>query len=246
MRRAGGGARYTSPVHAIATELLSKSFERGRFAVRDVTLRVRTGEMLALMGPSGCGKTTLLRLIAGLEKPDEGRILIGDKNAAKLRPHERDVALVFQNHALYPHLTMKRNLTFPLRMRGVAKAAREARALETARLLRIDRLLDRKPGDLSGGERQRAAVARALVRGAACVLFDEPLSNLEHELRCQLQREIRELQRTLGFTAIWVTHDQAEAQAMGDRILLMKEARLLDEQTTDNPHEGPPASAGTQ
>ncbi len=197
-----------------------------RPALTDLDLDVARGEVVALVGPSGCGKSTTLRLVAGLDRPDRGSIRIGERDVARVPPQDRDVAMVFQGFALYPHLKVRDILAFPLRMRRVARAERERRVLETARLLDIERLLERRPGQLSGGEQQRVAMGRAIIRQPQVFLFDEPLSNLDASLRATLRVELGKLLRRLGATALYVTHDQAEAMTLGHRIAVLREGRL--------------------
>jgi len=196
-------------------------------AVNDVSLEVSDGEFVALLGPSGCGKTTTLRLIAGLEVPNEGRILIGDKEVTKLPPRDRDIAMVFQDYALYPHMTLLDNIGYPLKVRGVAKPDITARVTEVATELQIGDLLERRPGQVSGGQQQRASVARALVHQAQVFLFDEPLSNLDAKLRLEARAFLKHLQQEVGVTAVYVTHDQAEAMALADRIAVMNYGRVM-------------------
>ncbi|ADV65391.1 ABC transporter ATP-binding protein [Desulfurococcus mucosus] len=199
-------------------------------AVDHVTLSINDGEFFALLGPSGCGKTTTLRLIAGLEYPDEGSIYIGDRDVTRLHPRNRDVAMVFQNYALYPHMTVFENIAFPLEVRrrelGLTRDDIRRMVVETARFLGIDHLLDRRPGQLSGGQQQRVALARALVRKPKVWLLDEPLSNLDAKLRLLMRAELKRLQKTLGITTVYVTHDQAEAMTMADRIAVMDKGRV--------------------
>jgi multiple sugar transport system ATP-binding protein len=192
-------------------------------ALLDVTLDVQPGECLVLLGPSGCGKTTLLRLLAGLETPNLGRIYIGDRVVNDVPPPERDVAMVFQNYALYPHLTVFDNIAFPLRARRLPGAEMEPRVRAAAQRLGLTELLERKPAQLSGGQQQRVALARAIVRNPVVYLMDEPLSNLDAQLRGQTRTELKRLQQELGTTTLYVTHDQAEAMTMGARIALLKE-----------------------
>jgi multiple sugar transport system ATP-binding protein len=191
-------------------------------ALRDLSLDVRPGECLVLLGPSGCGKTTLLRLVAGLEKPDAGRILIGERVVNDVPPPERDVAMVFQNYALYPHFTVFDNIAFPLRARRQPAAGIGPRVREAAARLGLEALLERKPAQLSGGQQQRVALARAIVRNPVVYLMDEPLSNLDAQLRVQTRTELKRLQQELGTTTLYVTHDQAEAMTMGARIALLE------------------------
>jgi len=182
---------------------------------------VNEGEFLILVGPSGCGKTTALRMVAGLEETSGGEIYIGDREVTHLPPVERDVAMVFQNYALYPHMTVEDNILFPLRQKGVKKAAAREQAREVAKLLAIEELMHRKPRALSGGQRQRVAIGRALVRRPRAFLMDEPLSNLDAKLRVQMRAELLSLHKQVGITTIYVTHDQTEAMTLGDRVVVM-------------------------
>ena len=186
-----------------------------------IDLRVAEGEMIVVVGASGCGKSTLLRIVAGLEEPTAGRVRIGGRDVTALEPADRDVAMVFQNYALYPHMTVERNMAYGLRIRGLPKPEIARRVREAAELLGIGALLDRRPRQLSGGQRQRVAMGRAIVREPALFLFDEPLSNLDARLRVQMRAEIRRLQRRLGVTSLFVTHDQTEAMTLGDRLVVM-------------------------
>ncbi|AUX49113.1 sugar ABC transporter ATPase [Sorangium cellulosum] len=197
-----------------------------RPALAGLTLEVEDGELLVLVGPSGCGKSTALRLIAGLDTPDGGAVAIGGRDVGRVAPEDRDVAMVFQGYALYPHMTARDIMGFPLRMREVPKAERARRVEEAAALLGIGHLLDRRPGELSGGERQRVAMGRAIVRAPAAFLFDEPLSNLDAALRAELRVELAALVRRLGTTSVYVTHDQVEAMTMGDRIAVLRAGEL--------------------
>jgi multiple sugar transport system ATP-binding protein len=200
---------------------LTKRFDTTT-AVDDLTIEVEDGEFLVLVGPSGCGKTTALRMLAGLEEITAGRILIGDRVVNNVAPGARDVAMVFQSYALYPHMTIYDNLAFSLRNRKLPKKEIERRVNDAAEVLELDGLLKRKPRQLSGGQRQRVALGRAIVREPAAFLMDEPLSNLDAALRVQTRAEILKLQRRLGTTTIYVTHDQVEAMTMGDRIAVMR------------------------
>ena len=202
-------------------------------AVNDLTLVVESGEFVVLLGPSGCGKTTTLRLIAGLEQPDAGEIWIGDKLVNDVDPSKRDVAMVFQSYALYPHMSVSGNIEFPLKMLRVPKEERRKKVSEVASLLGIKDLLNRKPSQLSGGQQQRVALARALVRNPKVFLMDEPLSNLDAKLRVRMRFELKKLQRRLGITTIYVTHDQVEAMTMADRIAVLNEGRLQQYGTPD-------------
>jgi multiple sugar transport system ATP-binding protein len=210
----------------VAVKDLVKKFGRVT-AVDHVSFEVRDGEFLVLLGPSGCGKTTTLRLIAGLERPDAGEIYIGDRLVNDLPPKDRDVAMVFQNYALYPHMKVYDNIAFPLKIRGLPREEIERRVREVAALLHIQELLDRYPRQLSGGQQQRVALARALVRQPQVFLLDEPLSNLDAKLRVYMRAELKRLQRELGVTTIYVTHDQAEAMTMADRIAVMNEGKIM-------------------
>src|SRR4051812_44306870 len=186
-----------------------------------VDLTVGDGEMIVIVGASGCGKSTLLRLVAGLETPTTGAIRIDGRDVTPLEPAERDIAMVFQNYALYPHMTVAQNMAYGLRIRGLPRAEIDRRVQESAGLLGIGALLDRRPRQLSGGQRQRVAMGRAIVREPKLFLFDEPLSNLDAKLRVQMRAEIRRLQRRLGVTSLYVTHDQVEAMTLGDRLVVM-------------------------
>jgi len=195
-------------------------------AVDDVTLEAKDKEFLILLGPSGCGKTTVLRCIAGLEKPDEGEIYIGDRLVNDLDPKERDIAMVFQTYALYPHMTVFNNLAFPLENMKVPKDQIAKKVKEVAKLLEIEPLLERKPKQLSGGQQQRVALGRAIVREPKVFLMDEPLSNLDAKLRVYMRAELKKLQEELGITMVYVTHDQVEAMTMGDKIAILKDGVL--------------------
>ncbi|MEM2790071.1 MAG: ABC transporter ATP-binding protein [Candidatus Bathyarchaeia archaeon] len=190
-------------------------------AVKNLSLEVKDREFLVLLGPSGCGKTTTLRCIAGLEYPDEGEIYIGDKLVNDLPPKDRDIAMVFQSYALYPHMSVFDNIAFPLKIRKFPRDEIEKRVKEVAEMLRISHLLDRKPKQLSGGERQRVALGRAIVRKPQVFLMDEPLSNLDAKLRVYMRAELKKLQKELGVTTVYVTHDQVEAMTMADKIAIM-------------------------
>ena len=195
-------------------------------ALAALDLEAAEGELLVLVGPSGCGKSTALRLVAGLDTPDAGTIRVDGRDMKGVPPQDRDVAMVFQGYALYPHLSARDNIAFPLRMRGVHPAERRRRVDEAAAMLGLSALLDRRPGELSGGERQRVAMGRAIVRSPLVFLFDEPLSNLDAALRAELRVEIAALVRRLGVTSLYVTHDQTEAMTMGDRIAVLRQGEL--------------------
>jgi len=195
-------------------------------ALRTLDLDVPDHSFLALLGPSGCGKTTALRILAGLEQPSAGRVLIGDRDVTRLQPRDRDVAMVFQSYALYPQMTVAENIAYPLRIRKVPADERDRRVGEVAAALEVDHLLDRRPRQLSGGQRQRIALARAIVRSPAAFLMDEPLSNLDARLRLSMRGEIKRLCHRLGATTLYVTHDQAEALTMADRIAVLRDGAL--------------------
>ncbi len=211
----------------VAFEQATRRFEgQDRPAVDGIDLEVADGEFLVLVGPSGCGKSTTLRMLAGLEDVDAGRILIGDRDVTRMPPKERDIAMVFQNYALYPHMTVAENMGFALRIAKVSKADIRQRVAEAADLLGLTEFLDRKPKALSGGQRQRVAMGRAIVRSPQVFLMDEPLSNLDAKLRVQTRTQIAALQRRLGTTTVYVTHDQVEAMTMGDRVAVLKDGVL--------------------
>ena len=205
----------------IVFDSVGKSYGIGAPAVRDLTMTISDGEFLVLVGPSGCGKSTVLRMIAGLEEITQGRLSIGGRVVNDLAPRDRDVALVFQSYALYPHLTVEDNIGFGLRVRGTPRAEIARKVRETAKLLELEPYLGRKPSQLSGGQRQRVAMGRALARSPQAFLMDEPLSNLDARLRAQMRAEIASMQKMSGITTVYVTHDQVEAMTMGDRIAVM-------------------------
>jgi multiple sugar transport system ATP-binding protein len=227
-------------VPAVILQDLTKTFERaGRAALEALSLVVEDGEFLVLLGPSGCGKTTALRCIAGLEEPTAGAIRIGERDVTHVAPGERDIAMVFQNYALYPHLTVRRNIAFALEMRRLPRAEIARRVADVAGRLGLADLLDRRPGELSGGQRQRVALGRAIVREPAVFLFDEPLSNLDAQLRSELRGELLALHRALRATMIYVTHDQVEAMTMGSRVAVLHEGRLRQLGTPRDVYERP-------
>jgi len=195
-------------------------------ALEALDLLVPDGAFLVMLGPSGCGKTTALRILAGLELPDSGSVLLGERNVTRLQPRDRDIAMVFQSYALYPHYTVRQNIEYPLTLRSVPKQQRRQSAEQVAELLEIGHLLDRRPRQLSGGQRQRVALARAIVREPACFLMDEPLSNLDAKLRASMRGELKRLQKRLVATTIYVTHDQAEATTMADLVAVLKDGVL--------------------
>jgi multiple sugar transport system ATP-binding protein len=201
---------------------VDKSFDNVR-VLESIDLQAIDGEFLVLLGPSGCGKTTALRIVAGLETPTAGRVYIGGTDVTKWAPRERDVAMVFQSYALYPHMSVEQNIGYPLKIRGLGDAERKAAVAAVAESLEVGHLLSRRPRQLSGGQRQRIALARAIVREPAAFLMDEPLSNLDAKLRLSMRGEIKRLQKRLGTTTLYVTHDQAEAMTMADRVCVMKD-----------------------
>src|SRR3954447_6767716 len=212
---------------AIQMSHIAKQYGDGFPAVNDVSLDIHHGEFMILVGPSGCGKSTLLRMIVGLEDITSGDMVIGGKRVNDLAPRDRNLAMVFQNYALYPHLTVYENIAFPLRLKGgVPESEIDAKVREASSTLELDEHLDRKPGNLPGGQRQRVAMGRAIVRQADAFLFDEPLSNLDAKLRGQMRTEIARLQKRLGITTVYVTHDQTEAMTLGDRVAVLKRGIL--------------------
>jgi multiple sugar transport system ATP-binding protein len=219
-------------VTAVRLESISKVYPDGTRAVSDLDLDIDDGELLVLVGPSGCGKTTALRMVAGLEEVSSGRILIGDRDVSRVPSRDRDVAMVFQSYALYPHLDVGENIGFGLKLRKLPKAEIKERVHKVAEILGLEDLLDKKPRNLSGGQRQRVAMGRAIVREPRAFLMDEPLSNLDAKLRVQMRAEIARIQGRLGVTTIYVTHDQTEAMTLGDRVAVMKKGVL---QQVDRP-----------
>ncbi len=218
---------------------LGKTFPNGFEAVRDVNLEVADGEFLVLVGPSGCGKSTTLRMVAGLEEATCGEIWIGDRKVNNVGPGDRDIAMVFQNYALYPHMSVHQNMAFGLKMRRTPKAEIENRVRDAAAILSIESLLERRPRELSGGQRQRVALGRAIVREPKVFLFDEPLSNLDAKLRVQMRAEIARLHQRLKTTILYVTHDQIEAMTLGDRIALMDRGAIQQVDTPMNIYQRP-------
>jgi sn-glycerol 3-phosphate transport system ATP-binding protein len=210
----------------VVMDRLGKTYAGGVQALEGVSLDIADGEFVVLVGPSGCGKSTLLRMVAGLETITEGELSIGARVVNRLEPAERDIAMVFQNYALYPHMTVYNNLAYGLRNRRIPYDEIDRRVRDAARILEIDRFLDRKPRNLSGGQRQRVAMGRAIVRDPQVYLFDEPLSNLDAKLRVQMRVEIKQLQRRLRTTTLYVTHDQLEALTLGDRLVVMNGGRI--------------------
>jgi multiple sugar transport system ATP-binding protein len=213
-------------VSRIVLEGITKRYQDGTTAVRSLDLSIADGELMVLVGPSGCGKTTALRMVAGLEEITEGTILVDGQPVNDMEPRDRDIAMVFQSYALYPHLTVRDNMAFSLKYRKTPKQEIQRRVEEAARILELDELLSRKPRQLSGGQRQRVAMGRAIVRQPRAFLMDEPLSNLDAKLRVQMRAEIAKLQRSLGTTTIYVTHDQTEAMTLGSRVAVLRHGVL--------------------
>jgi multiple sugar transport system ATP-binding protein len=214
----------------ISLDRVTKTFGQVA-AVDDVSLEIADGEFIVLVGPSGCGKSTLLRMIAGLEEVDEGQVFIGGKDVTELAPRRRDIAMVFQTYALYPHLTVRQNIGYGLKVRRTGKAETKRRVDEVAALLGLDGLLDRRPSQLSGGQRQRVAMGRAIVREPKAFLMDEPLSNLDAKLRVGMRASLAQLHARLGVTTVYVTHDQTEAMTLGQRVAVMRDGRILQVDT---------------
>ncbi|CAM3440243.1 sn-glycerol-3-phosphate ABC transporter ATP-binding protein UgpC [Hydrogenibacillus schlegelii] len=224
---------------SVVLKNVTKRYPNGFVAVKNVSLTVEDGEFVVLVGPSGCGKSTTLRMIAGLEDITEGELYIGDRLVNDVPPKDRDIAMVFQNYALYPHMTVYDNMAFGLKLRKVPKDEIRRRVHEAARILAIEHLLDRKPKALSGGQRQRVALGRAIVREPQVFLMDEPLSNLDAKLRVQMRAEIIKLHERIGATTIYVTHDQTEAMTMGDRIVVMKDGVIQQASTPEAVYHRP-------
>jgi multiple sugar transport system ATP-binding protein len=224
---------------SITLDGMDKVYENGFHAVHKLSLDIKDGEFLVLVGPSGCGKSTALRMIAGLESITSGKLEIGDNDVTDLEPKDRDIAMVFQSYALYPHLTVRDNIAFPLKIRKMDKAEIDTRVNEAADILELTENLDRRPGQLSGGQRQRVAMGRAIVRQPACFLMDEPLSNLDAKLRVQMRSEISRLQRKLQTTTVYVTHDQVEAMTMGDRVAVLNAGVLQQVDSPQNLYDNP-------
>jgi len=223
----------------VVLDNVNKVYENGFHAIHDLSLEIRDKEFLVLVGPSGCGKSTALRMVAGLETITDGELRIGDRVVNDVEPKDRDIAMVFQNYALYPHMTVYDNIGFALKLAKVPKAEIDSRVRKAAEVLELTANLDRKPGQLSGGQRQRVAMGRAIVRQPAAFLMDEPLSNLDAKLRVQMRAEIAGLQRELGVTTLYVTHDQIEAMTMGDRVAVIKDGYLQQVDTPQNLYDRP-------
>src|SRR5881398_1016800 len=226
-------------VAEINLDNVSKVFSGGVVAVDGVSLTIASGEFLVLVGPSGCGKSTLLRMIAGLEEATEGTISIGGRDVTDLPPRARDIAMVFQSYALYPHMTVRQNLGYGLKVRKTPKAEIEARIDRVARVLRLEDLLDRRPAALSGGQRQRVAMGRAIAREPQAFLMDEPLSNLDAKLRVGMRASLAQLHERLRVTTVYVTHDQTEAMTLGQRVAVMRDGRLLQIDAPQRLYEEP-------
>lgn len=218
---------------------VSKSFQKKVNTIEQLNLTIPDGELVALLGPSGCGKSTTMLMIAGIYKPNGGTILFDDKSVIDLEPKDRNIGMVFQSYALYPHMTVLENIAFPLKQMKVQKDERNRRAIEAAKKVHLDTLLERKPSELSGGQQQRVALARAIVKEPSVLLLDEPLSNLDARLKIEMREEIRRLQKELGITTLMVTHDQEEAMAMADRIAVMKEGKIVQYSTPTDLYEQP-------
>src|SRR5215218_2503677 len=223
----------------ITLDNITKRYPDGYEAVRDMTLAVEDGEFVILVGPSGCGKSTALRMVAGLEDITEGELRIGGEVVNDRAPKDRDVAMVFQNYALYPHMSVRDNMGFALKLRGVDNAEIDQKVQEAARILDLEQHLDRKPSQLSGGQRQRVAMGRAIVRDPAAFLMDEPLSNLDAKLRVQMRTEVSRIQQRLGTTTVYVTHDQTEAMTLGDRVAVMRAGELQQVDTPKKLYDEP-------
>ena len=223
----------------VSMEKLNKVYENGFHAVKDLSIDIADGEFMVLVGPSGCGKTTALRMVAGLEDITSGILRIGGKEANDETPKERDIAMVFQNYALYPHMTVAENIGFALKLRKLPKDQLNAKVKEAADILGLTEWLDRKPGQLSGGQRQRVAMGRAIVREPSVFLMDEPLSNLDAKLRVQMRAEVARIQRRIGVATIYVTHDQVEAMTMGDRVTVLRAGVLQQVDTPQKLYDNP-------
>jgi multiple sugar transport system ATP-binding protein len=223
----------------VSLEGINKVYENGFHAVKDLSVDIADGEFMVLVGPSGCGKTTALRMVAGLEDITSGILRIGGKEANDETPKERDIAMVFQNYALYPHMTVAQNIGFALKLRKLPKDQLDAKVKQAAEILGLTDWLDRKPGQLSGGQRQRVAMGRAIVREPSVFLMDEPLSNLDAKLRVQMRAEVARIQRRIGVATIYVTHDQVEAMTMGDRVTVLRAGVLQQVDTPQNLYDNP-------
>jgi len=230
---------FSGALAQIVLDHVTKEFAGGVRAVDDVSLTIGDGEFVVLVGPSGCGKTTLLRTIGGLETATSGRIRIGERDMTREAPGSRDLAMVFQNYALYPHMTVRKNLGYGLRVRKVPRAERERRVVEVAKLLGLEDLLERRPRQLSGGQQQRVAMGRAIVREPSAFLMDEPLSNLDAKLRVTMRTSLQQLHGRLGVTTVYVTHDQVEAMTLGQRVAVMRDGRIQQIDAPQHLYEHP-------
>ncbi|MCL2610100.1 MAG: ABC transporter ATP-binding protein [Defluviitaleaceae bacterium] len=208
-------------------------------AIKGINIIIEHGKLVSLLGPSGCGKSTTLMMLAGLYRPTSGQIFFGDKDVTKIEAEHRGIGMVFQNYALYPHLSILKNIMFPLKMKKVPKAEAISQAMEVAKLVKIDHLVDRKPGQLSGGQQQRVAIARALVKKPELLLLDEPLSNLDAHLRLEMREEIRRIQLEVGITAVFVTHDQEEAMSISDKVILMNAGEIVQTSAPQEMYKNP-------
>ena len=224
---------------SVTLDKITKVYPNGFQAVSDLSLELADGEFLVLVGPSGCGKSTALRMIAGLEQISDGDLYVGDRRVNDVASKDRDIAMVFQNYALYPQMTVAENIGFPLRLRKVPKAERKVKVEDSARILELVEQLDKKPANLSGGQRQRVAMGRAIVREPKLFLMDEPLSNLDAKLRVQMRADIAGIQRELGVTTFYVTHDQVEAMTMGDRVAVIKDGHLQQVASPEDLYDSP-------
>jgi multiple sugar transport system ATP-binding protein len=237
--QAASRAAIFSSLAQIVLDHVTKEFAGGVLAVDDVSLTIADGEFVVLVGPSGCGKTTLLRTIGGLETATGGRITIGDRDMTRAAPGSRDLAMVFQNYALYPHMTVRKNLGYGLRVRRVNRTERERRVREVAKLLGLEELLDRRPRQLSGGQQQRVAMGRAIIREPQAFLMDEPLSNLDAKLRVTMRTSLQQLHGRLGVTTVYVTHDQVEAMTLGQRVAVMRDGKVQQIDAPQHLYEHP-------
>ena len=224
---------------SVTLDKITKVYPNGFQAVSELSLELADGEFLVLVGPSGCGKSTALRMIAGLEQISGGDLYVGDRRVNDVAPKDRDIAMVFQNYALYPQMTVAENIGFPLRLRKVPKAERKVKVEDSARILELTEQLDKKPANLSGGQRQRVAMGRAIVREPKLFLMDEPLSNLDAKLRVQMRADIAGIQHELGVTTFYVTHDQVEAMTMGDRVAVIKDGHLQQVASPEDLYDSP-------
>jgi ABC-type sugar transport system ATPase subunit len=225
--------------NSIELKNISKTFDNIKYVLSDISLEIQPGKFFVLLGPSGCGKSTLLRIIAGLEEPNTGEIFINDRYVNNLAPGKRNISMVFQNYALFPHMSVRENIAYGMKVRGIKKHKREARINEISNMLGIQELLNRKPKELSGGQKQRVALGRAIVREPDVFLFDEPLSNLDAKLRSEIRNDLKELHNRMKYTFIYVTHDQVEAMTLGDRICVLNDGIIQQLDTPLNVYNKP-------